>query len=139
MDAELSIALGVSKSILNYVIFCHQDELNWPFDQGKPLKDRFDEIFDSTKYNKALESIAKLYKQLQGDIRGMNAEKQTFAVLVTEVDAKEAKLEEYKKRLGNTMEKIDNIDKELEPIKQKFDEMERLNLEYKDVQSEEGK
>lgn len=140
VDAELSVALGVSKSILNYVIFCHQDELSWPFDQqGKNLKERFDEIFDSTKFNKALETIAKLYKELQGDIRGLNAEKQTFKVLVSEVEDKETKLEEHKKRLDTTKEKINDIDKQLVPIKQKIEEVHQSHTEYKNIQIEEEK
>lgn len=131
--------LGVSKSILNYVIFCHQDELNWPFDQGKTLKERFDDIFNSTRFNKALEAISKLQKELQTDIRSLNAEKQTFKVLVIEVEAKETKLEDHKKRLDTAKEKISDIDKQLEPVKQKLEEVQQFNLEYKDVQAEEGK
>lgn len=138
IDVELGIALGVSKSILNYVIFCHQDELNWPFDQGKVLKDRFDEIFDSTKFNKALENIGKVYKELQGDIRSLNAEKQSFSVLVSEVDSREAKLEEYTQRFDSTKEKIRIIDKELESLKEKIKEMEKFHLEYKNIQADEG-
>nr|XP_012221947.1 PREDICTED: DNA repair protein RAD50-like [Linepithema humile] len=139
VDAELCVALGVSKSILNYVIFCHQDELNWPFDQGKALKERFDEIFDSSKFNKALENISKLYKDLQGDIRSLNAEKQTFKVFVSEVEDKETKLEDQKKRLDTTKEKINDINKQLEPLKQKIEEVQQFHLEYKNVQAEEEK
>lgn len=139
VDAELSVALGVSKSILNYVIFCHQEELNWPFDQGKTLKERFDEIFDSTKFNKALETILKLHKDLQGDIKSLNAEKQTFKVLVSEVENKETKLEEHKKRLDITKEKINDIDKQLVPLKQKIEEVQQSHSEYKNIQAEEEK
>ncbi|XP_012527415.1 DNA repair protein RAD50 [Monomorium pharaonis] len=139
VDAEISIALGVSKSILNYVIFCHQDELNWPFDQGKTLKDRFDEIFDSARFNKALESILKLQKELQGDIRTLKAQKQTCNVLVSEVEDKENKLKEHKKRLDTAKEKINDIEKQLVPVKQKMEEVQQLNTEYKNIQTEEGK
>lgn len=139
VDAELSIALGVSKSILNYVIFCHQEELNWPFDQGQKLKERFDEIFDSSKFNKALENISKLQKELQGDIRSLTAEKASLKVYVTEVEDKETKLEEHKKRLDTTKEKINDIDKQLEPLKQKIEDVQQLHSEYKNLQVEEGK
>lgn len=139
VDAELTVALGVSKSILNYVIFCHQDELNWPFDQGKVLKERFDEIFDSTKFNKALENISKLYKDLQGEIRSLNAEKQSLKVYVSEVEDKETKLEEHKKRLDTTKEKINDIDKQLMPLKQKIEEVQQSHSEYKNIQIEEEK
>nr|XP_012218827.1 PREDICTED: DNA repair protein RAD50-like [Linepithema humile] len=139
VDTELCVALGVSKSILNYVIFCHQDEFNWPFDQGKVLKERFDEIFDSGKYNKALENISKLYKNLQSDIRSLNAEKQTFKVLVSEVEDRETKLEEQKKRLDTTKGKINDINEQLELLKQKIEEALQFDSEYKNVQAEEEK
>lgn len=130
--------LGVSKSILNCVIFCHQEELNWPFDQGKTLKERFDEIFNSTRFNKASETILKLQKELQGDIRNLNAEKQTFKVFVNEVEDKETKLKENNKRLDTTKEKINDIDKQLEPVKRKLEEVQQFNSEYKNIQNEEG-
>lgn len=139
VDMEVSIALGVSKSILHYVIFCHQDELNWPFDEGKKLKERFDEIFDSTRFNKALESISKLQKELQADIKTINAEKKTFKVLVSEANDKETKLKDQKKRLDTAKEKISDIDKQLEPLKQKLDEVQKSHTEYKSIQSEEEK
>lgn len=123
---------------MNYVIFCHQDELNWPFDQGKTLKERFDEIFDSAKFNKALESISKLQKELQGDIRGLIAEKNTFKVLVSEVEDKENKLKEQKKRLDTTKEKISEIDRNLEPVKHKLEEIQQFHTDYKKLQNEEG-
>ena len=49
--------LGVSKAILNYVIFCHQEDSNWPLEEGSKVKQKFDEIFASTKYNGALKAI----------------------------------------------------------------------------------
>lgn len=59
---------GVSKAILNNVIFCHQEDSNWPLEEGKKLKERFDAIFDATKYNKCFESIRKMTKQYKMDI-----------------------------------------------------------------------
>jgi hypothetical protein len=32
------MSLGVSKPILNYVIFCHQEDSNWPLEEGKKVK-----------------------------------------------------------------------------------------------------
>lgn len=86
-----------------------------------------------------MEAISKLQKELQSDIRSLNAEKQTFKVLVAEVEDKETKLKDHKKRLDTTKEKISDIDKQLEPVKQKFEEVQKINSEYKNVQIEEGK
>jgi len=69
----------------------------------------------------------------------LNAEKQTFKVLVSEVENKETKLEEHKKRLDITKEKINDIDKQLVPLKQKIEEVQQSHSEYKNIQAEEGK
>ena len=50
INTQIFHALGVSKPILNYVIFCHQEDSNWPLDEGSKVKDKFDEIFASAKY-----------------------------------------------------------------------------------------
>lgn len=49
LDREMISSLGVSKPVLNHVIFCHQEESNWPLSEGKALKDKFDSIFAATK------------------------------------------------------------------------------------------
>jgi DNA repair exonuclease SbcCD ATPase subunit len=38
VNAEMLMSLGVSKPILNYVIFCHQEDSNWPLEEGKKVK-----------------------------------------------------------------------------------------------------
>ena len=55
--------MGVSASILEYVIFCHQDESLWPFSDQANLKKIFDEVFDTTKYTKALVELRKVSKK----------------------------------------------------------------------------
>ena len=54
MGRQIPMLLGVSNAILENVIFCHQDESLWPFSDQANLKKIFDEIFDTTKYTKAL-------------------------------------------------------------------------------------
>lgn len=44
--------LGVSRAILDNVIFCHQEDSNWPMSDGVALKKKFDDIFESTRYTK---------------------------------------------------------------------------------------
>ena len=50
MNQMLLNHMGVSKPILNYVIFCHQEDSNWPLEEGSKVKQKFDEIFASDKY-----------------------------------------------------------------------------------------
>ncbi|GIY59489.1 DNA repair protein RAD50 [Caerostris extrusa] len=58
-----------AEAILNHVIFCHQEESNWPLSEGKALKQRFDEIFAATRYIKALEEIRKKKNEMTSEIK----------------------------------------------------------------------
>lgn len=44
--------MGVSKAVLDNVIFVHQEDSNWPLADGATIKRKFDEIFAATKYTK---------------------------------------------------------------------------------------
>ena len=52
--------LGVSKAVLENVIFCHQDEALWPFSDQANLKKIFDEIFETAKLSKKMDELKKL-------------------------------------------------------------------------------
>ncbi|CAK9190573.1 unnamed protein product [Sphagnum troendelagicum] len=69
MDREVPALMGVSKAILENVIFVHQDEANWPLAEASVLKKKFDDIFSATRYTKALEVIKKLHKDQAQDIK----------------------------------------------------------------------
>ena len=62
LDKQLPELLGVSKAILENVIFVHQEESNWPLDESRKLKEKFDDIFESTRYSKALKAISEAKK-----------------------------------------------------------------------------
>lgn len=49
MDREIPALMGVSKAILENVIFVHQDEANWPLQDSSTLKKKFDDIFSATR------------------------------------------------------------------------------------------
>ena len=50
MDQEIPHLLGVSKAVLENVIFCHQEDSYWPLSEPATLKKKFDDIFEATKY-----------------------------------------------------------------------------------------
>ena len=62
IDLLMPQNLGVSKAILDSVIFCHQDESLWPMSEPSALKKKFDEIFEALKYTKAIDNIKTLRK-----------------------------------------------------------------------------
>jgi DNA repair protein RAD50 len=62
LDAHIPDLLGMSPAIMDNVVFCHQEESNWPLGEGAALKKKFDDIFESTRYSKALGAISKAKK-----------------------------------------------------------------------------
>jgi DNA repair protein RAD50 len=54
MDREIPALMGVSKAVLENVIFVHQDESNWPLQDPSTLKKKFDDIFSATRYLRKL-------------------------------------------------------------------------------------
>ena len=69
MDTEIPHLLGVSKAVLENVIFCHQEESYWPLSEPAALKKKFDDIFEATKYTKALDNIKGIRKELMVDLK----------------------------------------------------------------------
>ena len=56
--------LNCPSAVLENVIFCHQEEFNWPFQDSAKLKKVFDEIFDTTKYSKKVTALREVKKKL---------------------------------------------------------------------------
>ncbi|KAL9116130.1 MAG: hypothetical protein Q9227_000499 [Pyrenula ochraceoflavens] len=63
LDQIMPQYLGVSRAVLDNVIFCHQDESLWPLSEPAALKKKFDEIFEALKYTKAIDNIKQLRKK----------------------------------------------------------------------------
>jgi len=74
LDKTIPSLMGVSKPILEHVVFCHQEDSSWPLQEGAVLKKRFDDIFDSTRYAKALVAIKDSRKSYFSDMKDMKAE-----------------------------------------------------------------
>lgn len=133
ITAEITRALGVSKPIINYVIFCHQEEFNWPFEEGKKLKEKFDEIFGTTMFNKALDNLRSLVKSHTAEIKVLKVEKDKYRILVDQVKTMENKIEELNNRKERSLNRIEEITNELLPLQEKIQENENKEFEYKKI------
>jgi DNA repair protein RAD50 len=70
IDRQVPLLMGVSKAILQLVIFCHQEDSNWPLTgTDVELKKRFDLIFSADRYRKALVEIKDQQKQLNQNLK----------------------------------------------------------------------
>eukprot|EP00466_Bigelowiella_natans_P016240 jgi/Bigna1/39369/e_gw1.31.95.1 len=58
-EKQIPLLLGVSKAVLENVVFCHQEDSNWPLSDSKTLKSKFDDIFAATRYDTNTEEMAQ--------------------------------------------------------------------------------
>ena len=77
LDQLMPNYLGVSKAVLDCVVFCHQDESLWPMSTSTDLKKKFDEIFEALKYTKAVDSLKKLKKTKTEDLKLLKEKENT--------------------------------------------------------------
>uniref|UniRef100_A0A3B4GBZ5 RAD50 double strand break repair protein n=1 Tax=Pundamilia nyererei TaxID=303518 RepID=A0A3B4GBZ5_9CICH len=142
LDREMISALGVSKPVLNHVIFCHQEESNWPLSEGKALKDKFDSIFAATKYIKALETMRQLrlkqsqtVKECQVELRYLKQNKEKAQQIRETVDTKEAQLMASKASVQQIENQIEPLENRLMDIDLKLGKVMKLDNEIKALDS----
>ncbi|TDH69451.1 hypothetical protein CCR75_004392 [Bremia lactucae] len=131
LDQHIPDMLGVSKAILESVIFCHQEESNWPLREGAELKKRFDYIFESARYTKALEAIRKLKKARLDDVKDY---KRDLDVLTTHRKTAEEiceQIERAKEKLQEATENGEEACENIQKAKETVDELQELQEEVK--------
>ncbi|XP_043996862.1 DNA repair protein RAD50 [Gambusia affinis] len=142
LDREMISALGVSKPVLNHVIFCHQEDSNWPLSEGKALKEKFDSIFAATKYIKALETMRQLrlkqshtVKECQVELRYLKQNKEKAQQIRETVATKEAQLMASKDSVQQTESQIEPLENRLMEFDQKLGKVMKLDNDIKALDS----
>lgn len=123
INAEVPILMGVSKAILENVVFVHQEDSSWPLGEGAVLKKKFDDIFSATKYTKALEQIRKLRVEQVGEIKDAKGKCETLRVrkdhaikLTATRDDNEQKARALEAEIANVDENIEKAMKSVEDM-----------------------
>ncbi len=120
-DAEVINALGVSKAVLDHVIFCHQEDSNWPLSDGKLLKTRFDEIFSATKYIKALDVIKKVRLEKSHQVKQLEIERKHLESYKNRSDELHRNLEDYTNKYDCLVTKKEEIVEKLKPVQKQLE------------------
>ena len=143
LDRQIPLLLGVSKAILENVVFCHQEDASWPLQEGLVLKKKFDDIFDSTRYSKALEVFAKAKKEYvlkakdhKADVAELRSHRhaaQSFRKDIQKLNEQlediEDGLEEERQQLGANEKESKRIEGLVEEIEDIEDDFERKSSE----------
>lgn len=139
--------LGVSKAILNYVIFCHQDESLWPISESSILKKKFDEIFDSSKFIKILDSIKGITKEINNDVKLINNnvehlkndktrsvnKKATIKMLKNKLIEKKNEMDEYQVKINQISKKLQLIYTSNQDYERTISKLESLQQDRKNM------
>ncbi|KAJ2558261.1 DNA repair protein rad50 [Coemansia sp. RSA 1933] len=141
LDAMLPEQLGVSKAVLDNVIFCHQEESNWPLAEASVLKKKFDEIFAATRYTKALESIKTIRKTQAVDIRVQRTElshleeKKAKAERVrTELQKASVSVDSYTSRINSALSQETDVTAQIEALTEQLQEYMSLHTTIEGLQ-----
>ncbi|NXV94312.1 RAD50 protein, partial [Calonectris borealis] len=142
IDREMISALGVSKSVINNVIFCHQEESNWPLSEGKALKQKFDEIFSATRYIKALETLRQVrlkqslkVKECQTELKYLKQNKEKAQEIQDHLSNREAQLAASKENVKSIESQLDPLKSSLAAVEQNLIKVMRLDNDIKALES----
>uniref|UniRef100_A0A671KSW9 DNA repair protein RAD50-like n=1 Tax=Sinocyclocheilus anshuiensis TaxID=1608454 RepID=A0A671KSW9_9TELE len=142
MDREMISALGVSKAVINHVIFCHQEESNWPLSEGKALKQKFDDIFSATRYIKVLETLralrmkqASTVKTCQTELKYLKQNKDKAQEIRELLSTKEAQLVSSKESVQRIESQIDPLENRMNDIDSSLSKVMKLDIDIKALDS----
>lgn len=143
LDKQIPQLMGVSKAILDYVLFCHQEDSSWPLQDSAVIKKRFDEIFDSARYTKAIEVLRKkeksylsLAKDIKADLSGLNSHKHAAQGFRNELETLNESLEELEETKNDVLQQLSKTDEEIASYAEKIDGYETLESEIEQSRNE---
>lgn len=73
IDRQIPELFGVSKAILENVVFCHQEDSLWPFRDNATLKTIFDELFETTSFTKTHENLKTIIRDKRKRLKDQKA------------------------------------------------------------------
>ena len=111
MDTQVPELMGVSRAVLENVIFCHQEESSWPLQDAASVKKRFDDIFGATRYTKALQNIKEVQRDWTKTTRDRKADadlSQAHLDQARRLAGQKEDRERTAKELSNELEGLDS-------------------------------
>lgn len=136
LDNELPHILGISKAILDYVIFCHQDESLWPLSEPSQLKKKFDDIFEASKFTKVLDNLKLLNKDLSVEIKLLEKSVDHLKVDKTRANKIFKHLEDLKGQIDTLNEEIAHLALQATHHEQELDTLYNSNQDFQKILSQ---
>lgn len=136
VDLVMSQFMGVSKAIINNVLFCHQEDSSWPLDEAKKLKEKFDAIFGITEYNKALDRIIKMRKEENEQLKVKEANLRFEEHLKQEMEEKTLGLQKYQQKAKTIDEQCTLCEEQMKPIEERLKTIHKIEYDVGKFQAQ---
>ncbi|KAA0202596.1 hypothetical protein HAZT_HAZT001653 [Hyalella azteca] len=120
--------LAALKNIFRKVILAvwFQEDSNWPLDEGKKVKEKFDAIFNATRYIKGLETMRKLRAEKKQQMINMTETLESLKDMKDEADRKKTELATQQGLLDQIKEAQDNFSQRKRPLLKRIQEIEEV-------------
>lgn len=127
VDNEVPLLLGTTPSVLENVIFVHQEESAWPFGDLSVVKKKMDGIFSSSRFIKALDALIALKKEKTSELKILGCKYETLQQRTQNKHLIEQRIVRTKERLA-VLKKIScTADEKLKVWKIELKEKEKSN------------
>ena len=135
IDRQVPELLGVSRAVLENVIFCHQEESLWPFRDNATLKSIFDELFETTKFTKLYETLSRLHKDNKKKFRdersALDLSKMQYETLVGDMKGLQSVIQDIRNNMNRIKLEKKRKD-ELQQVLRRDNYEERMHVINKD-------
>lgn len=130
INNDMCDAMGVSKAIINNVIFCHQEDSNWPLEEPKELKKKFDAIFGTTEYNRVIEKLIKISKEYSDRQKDKAGDLKLLENFKKQAEVKQLELEKAEQKKGEMCKTIEQLEESVKPIQNRLEQLAKIEREY---------
>lgn len=136
VNTQMCHAMGVSQAVINNVLFCHQEDSSWPLDTDKKLKEKFDAIFGTSEYNKAIDKLIKFRKAYVEQAKIKEVETKITLRLKRETEGKMMDLQANETKLAKIEVQLAAFAEEIKPIEERMKTIQKLEWEVGKLQEE---
>jgi len=133
INDEITRILGISKPILEHVIFCTQDDALWPLDTDLKVKERFDQIFDSDRHNRCLKKLREKRKALADDVKRCELSLKFLRENKTQAAVKRKDMKILEDQIKHHDDEVEDLVQKLTPIQEKLRSIEAVEKEMTDI------
>jgi DNA repair protein RAD50 len=135
LDSQVPRFLGVPKAILEYVIFCHQEDSLWPMSEPSVLKKKFDEIFQALQFTKAVSALKDIQKEMSVEVKLLEQSVKHLKIDKDRAEKTKQKLLANQRLIEDYLEGTKSLEVQLKLVTEESDELFKSNQEFQHILS----